>query len=290
MLRYMRRLEARDLSLTTSMIPLGSCTMKLNATAEMMPVTWPEFGRLHPFAPADQAAGLRDALRAARGLAGRDHRLRRGLAAAQRGLAGRVRGPAGDPRVPREPRRRAPRRVPHPRLRARHEPRVARRWPASRWWRSPATRRGNIDVDDLRKKAAAHAQDLAALMVTYPSTHGVFEETIEEICRIVHEHGGQVYMDGANMNAQVGLTRPGGHRRRRLPPEPAQDLLHPARRRRPGHGPDRRGQAPGAVPARASARGGLGRGRGRRLRRPVRQRQHPADPVDVHRDDGRRTA
>ena len=101
-------------------------------------------------------------------------------------------------------------------------------------------------------KAAEHKDDLAALMVTYPSTHGVFEESIREICEIVHEHGGQVYMDGANMNAQVGLTPPRRHRRRRLPPEPAQDLLHPARRRRAGHGADRRRRAPRAVPARPS--------------------------------------
>ena len=105
MLRYIHRLEARDLSLTTSMIPLGSCTMKLNATAEMMPVTWPEFGELHPFAPAEQTQGYAQLFARARGLAGRDHRLRRRLAAAERRLAGRVRGPAGHPRLPREPRR-----------------------------------------------------------------------------------------------------------------------------------------------------------------------------------------
>ncbi|MDZ7652645.1 MAG: hypothetical protein U5L03_08930 [Burkholderiaceae bacterium] len=99
---------------------------------------------------------------------------------------------------------------------------------------------GNIDVADLKAKAEQHSPSLAALMVTYPSTHGVFEEAIGEICDVVHEHGGQVYMDGANLNAQVGLCQARRVRRRRLPPEPAQDLLHPPRRRRAGHGPDRR--------------------------------------------------
>ena len=120
---------------------------------------------------------------------------------------------------------------------------------ACRWSSSACDAHGNIDVADLRAKAEQHTDTLAALMITYPSTHGVFEDAIQEICAIVHEHGGQVYMDGANMNAQVGLTSPAAHRRRRVPPEPAQDVRHPARRRRPGHGPDRRGGAPGAVPA-----------------------------------------
>ena len=99
---------------------------------------------------------------------------------------------------------------------------------------------GNVDVDDLEAKADEHADRLAALMVTYPSTHGVFEETIRDICAIVHEHGGQVYLDGANLNALVGLAKPGRVRRRRLPPQPAQDVLHPARRRRARRGADRR--------------------------------------------------
>ena len=126
-------------------------------------------------------------------------------------------------------------------------------------------------------------------MVTYPSTHGVFEESIREICEIVHAHGGQVYMDGANMNAQVGLTPPGRHRRGRLPPEPAQDLLHPARRRRAGHGADRRGRAPRAVPARPSGDAGSGSAAvdRRRLRRALRQPQHPHHLLGVHRAHGR---
>jgi glycine dehydrogenase len=207
MLRYMRRLEARDLSLTTSMIPLGSCTMKLNATAEMMPVTWAEFGKLHPFAPADQAEGyatlfrdLESWLAEITGFAAVSLQPNAGSQGEYAGLLA---------------------------IRGYHESRgEAHRGvcliPVSAHGTNPASAalagfqvvavacdaKGNIEVEDLRKKAAAHAQDLAALMVTYPSTHGVFEETIEEVCRIVHEHGGQVYMDGANMNAQVGLTRP----------------------------------------------------------------------------------
>ena len=123
MLRYIHRLQARDLSLTTSMIPLGSCTMKLNATSEMLPVTWPEFGEMHPFAPAAQTKGYAQIFRGPRGMAGRDHRLRRRLPAAQRRLAGRVRGAAGHPRVPREPGRGPAQRVPDPGLRPRHQPR-----------------------------------------------------------------------------------------------------------------------------------------------------------------------
>ncbi len=151
--------------------------------------------------------------------------------------------------------------------------------------------RGNIDVADLSAKADEHAAQLSALMVTYPSTHGVFEGSIREICEIVHGHGGQVYMDGANLNAQVGLCRPARPRCRRLPSQPAQDVLHPARRRRTRHGTDRRGEAPGAVPARPSGgaagsrevmRHGLGGA--------VGQPQHSADLVELHPDDGRRGA
>ncbi len=208
MLRYMRRLEARDLSLTTSMIPLGSCTMKLNATSEMMPVTWPEFGRLHPFAPADQAQGyatlfaqLEDWLSEITGFAAVSLQPNAGSQGEYAGLLA---------------------------IRGYHENRGDHHRdvcliPVSAHGTNPASAAlagfkvvavacdamGNIELDDLRRKAEAHAKDLAALMVTYPSTHGVFEETIEEVCRIVHDHGGQVYMDGANMNAQVGLTRPG---------------------------------------------------------------------------------
>jgi glycine dehydrogenase len=208
MLRYIKRLEARDLSLTSAMIPLGSCTMKLNATTEMMPVSWREFNRLHPFAPRDQAAGyqllfsqLEYQLAEITGFAAVSLQPNAGSQGEYAGLLV---------------------------IRAYHRSRgEAHRTtcliPQSAHGTNPASAvmagmqvvpvksdaRGNVDLDDLRAKAAAHKETLAALMVTYPSTHGVFEGSIREICRIVHEHGGQVYMDGANMNAQVGLCRPG---------------------------------------------------------------------------------
>src|SRR5919106_1383389 len=208
MLRYIKRLEARDLSLTSAMIPLGSCTMKLNATTEMMPVSWREFNRLHPFAPRDQAAGyqllfsqLEYQLAEITGFAAVSLQPNAGSQGEYAGLLV---------------------------IRAYHRSRGESHRttcliPQSAHGTNPASAvmagmqvvpvksdvHGNIDVADLRAKAAAHQDTLAALMVTYPSTHGVFEGSIREICRIVHEHGGQVYMDGANMNAQVGLCRPG---------------------------------------------------------------------------------
>jgi glycine dehydrogenase len=208
MLRYLRRLESRDLSLTHSMIPLGSCTMKLNATAEMFPISWPEFARLHPFAPGDQLAGnkqMADLLGAwlaeITGFAAVSLQPNAGSQGEYAGLLA---------------------------IRAYHRSRgEAHRnvclIPQSAHGTNPASavmvgfkvvpvatlKDGDIDIADLRKKADQHANDLAALMVTYPSTHGVFEPTIREVCEIVHSHGGQVYMDGANMNAQVGLCRPG---------------------------------------------------------------------------------
>ncbi len=208
MLRYIKRLEARDLSLTAAMIPLGSCTMKLNATTEMMPVSWREWNRLHPFAPRDQAAGyqmlfnqLEYQLAEITGFAKVSLQPNAGSQGEYTGLLV---------------------------IRAYHEARAQQHRvtcliPQSAHGTNPASAimagmkvvavksddRGNIDVGDLRAKALAHKDTLAALMVTYPSTHGVFESSIREICRIVHEHGGQVYLDGANMNAQVGLCRPG---------------------------------------------------------------------------------
>ena len=208
MMRYIKRLESRDLSLTASMIPLGSCTMKLNAAAEMFPVSWPEFARIHPFAPIKQTRGyqklfeqLETWLAEITGFAGISLQPNAGAQGEYTGLLV---------------------------IRAYHESRgEARRdiclIPASAHGTNPASavmaglkvvavacdQEGNIDVADLRAKAGAHKDNLAALMVTYPSTHGVFEETIREICEIVHANGGQVYMDGANMNAQVGLTSPG---------------------------------------------------------------------------------
>ena len=115
--------------------------------------------------------------------------------------------------------------------------------------------RGDVDVDDLRAKAEKHSKNLAAVMITYPSTHGVFEEHIRDICDIVHSHGGQVYLDGANLNAQVGLSRPGDYGADVSPPQFAQDVLHPAWRRRPRHGPDRRQGASRTAPARAIPQG-----------------------------------
>jgi glycine cleavage system P protein (glycine dehydrogenase) len=210
MLRYLKKLESRDLSLCHSMIPLGSCTMKLNATAEMFPVSWPEFARLHPFAPADQARGYLDMCRQLEewlaeitGFAAVSLQPNAGAQGEYAGLLA---------------------------IRAYHFSRnEAHRnvclIPTSAHGTNPASavmagfevipvatlKDGDIDLADLRAKAEQHARDLAALMVTYPSTHGVFEPTIREICKIVHAHGGQVYMDGANMNAQVGLCRPGDY-------------------------------------------------------------------------------
>ncbi len=207
MMRYIRSLERKDIGLDTSMIPLGSCTMKLNAAAEMIPVTQPGFSRIHPFAPPKQAAGyaeifagLEKALAEITGFAGVSLQPNSG---AQGELAGLLV------------------------IRAWHQSRGQGHRnvvliPASAHGTNPASAvmagmkvvvtasdaKGYIDIADLKKKADEHATDLAALMVTYPSTHGVYEEGIREICEIVHSHGGQVYMDGANMNAQVGLTSP----------------------------------------------------------------------------------
>jgi glycine dehydrogenase len=207
MLRYLRALESKDLALNVSMIPLGSCTMKLNATTEMIPVTWPGFGKLHPFAPPEQAAGYHAMF-------------------AQLGLwLGEITGFAS---VSLQPNAGAQGEYTGLLvIRAWHESRgdagrTVCLIPSSAHGTNPASavmagmqvvvvrcdEAGNIDVADLERKATENAGTLAALMVTYPSTHGVFEESIREICRIVHAHGGQVYMDGANMNAQVGLCRP----------------------------------------------------------------------------------
>jgi len=208
LLRYMRKLSDRDLALDRAMIPLGSCTMKLNATAEMIPVTWPEFGALHPFAPADQAKGyyelFDDLKKWLVEITGYDAVSLQPNSGAQGEYAGLLA------------------------IRGYHHARgdlhrTVCLIPSSAHGTNPASAQmvgmdvvvvncdaeGNVDVDDLRAKAEKHSADLAALMVTYPSTHGVFEERIREICEITHQHGGQVYMDGANMNAQVGLSRPG---------------------------------------------------------------------------------
>ncbi|MEO7217161.1 MAG: aminomethyl-transferring glycine dehydrogenase [Gemmatimonadaceae bacterium] len=208
LLRYIYRLQARDLSLVHSMIPLGSCTMKLNATAEMMPITWPLFNRIHPFAPVDQAAGYAQLFRELEAdlaeITGFDAVSLQPNAGSQGEYSGLLAIAAYH----------ASRGEPHRKICL---------IPQSAHGTNPASAvmagmsvvvvktdaSGNIDVADLREKAAAHSADLGALMITYPSTHGVFERTIVDICDIVHASGGQVYMDGANMNAMVGLGRPG---------------------------------------------------------------------------------
>jgi len=207
MLRYIHRLEAKDLSLTTSMIPLGSCTMKLNATVEMIPVTWPEFGDLHPYAPADQAAGYAMLFEQLETWLGQITGLPAVSLQPNAGSQGEYAGLL------------AIRRYHHARGEKERDvcliPVSAHGTNASSaviaGFRCVAVKcdeRGNIDVGDLRERVSEHSDRLGALMITYPSTHGVFEESVREICSVIHEGGGQVYMDGANMNAQVGLTSP----------------------------------------------------------------------------------
>ncbi len=287
MLRYIRRLESRDLSLTHSMIPLGSCTMKLNATAEMIPVTWPQFGKLHPFAPSSQAQGykvlfeqLEQMLASITGFAGVSLQPNAGSQGEYAGLLvirayqqHRGQGHRNVCLIPSS----AHGTNPASAVMAGYQVVVVK-----------CDESGNIDVADLRAKAEQHKDKLAALMVTYPSTHGVFEEEIKEICAVVHEHGGQVYMDGANLNAQVGLTSPAA-----IGADVCHINLHktfciPHGGGGPGHGPHLRGEPPGEVPPAALGhchgwqrghRGGVGGA--------VGQRQHPGHLVDVHRDDGR---
>src|SRR3954469_656217 len=210
LLRYMRKLSDRDLALDRAMIPLGSCTMKLNATSEMIPLSWPEFAHLHPFAPRQQAEGYQTLFKRLErwlcDITGYDEISLQPNSGAQGEYAGllAIRGYHT----------------------ARGEPhRTVCLIPSSAHGTNPASasmagmevvvvacdERGDVDVNDLRVKAKQHAKDLAAIMITYPSTHGVFEEHITEICDVVHDHGGQVYLDGANMNAQVGLARPGDY-------------------------------------------------------------------------------
>jgi glycine dehydrogenase len=210
LLRYMRRLADRDLALDRAMIPLGSCTMKLNATAEMIPLTWPAFGSLHPFAPRQQANGYHALFARLEkwlcDITGYDAISLQPNSGAQGEYAGLLA------------------------IRGYHAARGESHRnvcliPSSAHGTNPASAsmagmevvvvacdiRGDVDVNDLRTKAEKHSKNLAAVMITYPSTHGVFEEHIREICDIVHGHGGQVYLDGANMNAQVGLARPGDY-------------------------------------------------------------------------------
>ena len=286
MLRYMRGLADRDLALDRCMIPLGSCTMKLNATAEMMPLTWPEFANLHPFAPEGQAQGyatmIAELAAMLRKITGYDAISFQPNSGAQGEFSGllairawhRSRGQGG---------------------------RTVCLIPASAHGTNPASAHmagmevvvvrcnedGNVDIDDLRAKASAHADRLAAIMLTYPSTHGVFEEGVREICDIVHDHGGQVYLDGANLNAQVGLARPADY---------GADVGHLNLHKTFAipHG----GGGPGAGPigvkahlqpflpghpfaARSAGRGGTGR------RRALRFRVDPRHFLDVLPHDGR---
>jgi glycine dehydrogenase len=208
MLRYLFRLQEKDISLTRSMIPLGSCTMKLNATTEMIPITWPEFADMHPFAPADQAGGYREMMDELKAMladiGGYDSVSLQPNSGAQGEYTGLLT------------------------IRKYHESRGETHRdicliPSSAHGTNPASAammgwkvvvvdcdtEGNVDLSDLRAKAAAHSANLAALMITYPSTHGVFEEDVGEICGVIHDNGAQVYMDGANLNALVGICRPG---------------------------------------------------------------------------------
>jgi glycine dehydrogenase len=210
MLRYLHHLASRDLSLTTSMIALGSCTMKLNASTEMEPVTWPEFGRIHPFAPEDQAEGYRTITRELEGWLAEITGFKAVSLQPNSGAQGEYAGLLT--------------------IRAYHQDRgEAHRnvclIPSSAHGTNPASavmagmevhvvrvdENGSIDIADLEARAKKDADRLAAIMITYPSTHGVFEEHVRDVCRIVHENGGLVYLDGANLNAQVGLARPGDY-------------------------------------------------------------------------------
>lgn len=207
MLRYIKRLENKDLSLVHSMIPLGSCTMKLNATTEMIPVTWPEFGKMHPFAPTDQTHGYQrlfaDLKRWLSEITGFADVSLQPNSGAQGEFAGLM-----VIRAYHESRSEGHRNVALIPTSAHGTNFASAVMAGDRVVLVNCDERGNIDLEDLQAKAEQHADHLAALMVTYPSTHGVFEEDIQEICAVVHQHGGLVYMDGANMNAQVGLTSP----------------------------------------------------------------------------------
>ena len=293
MLRYLRHLQVKDVALDQSMIPLGSCTMKLNATTEMIPVTWRTFAMLHPFAPLEQAQGymqLFEELEAMLAeITGFDAVSLQPNAGSQGEYAGLLA------------------------IRGYHESRGDTHRdvcliPVSAHGTNPASavmagmkvvvvacdEHGNVDVADLKKKAAEHAANLAALMITYPSTHGVFEEAVKDIC----DDRPCPWRPGLSRRRQpqcAGGPRAARRTRRRcLPHEPAQDLLHPAWRRRAGHGADRRQGASGTLPAGPQRgdgrepRGGPQPGAGCRLGRTLGLGLDPADLLDLYRHDGRR--
>ena len=289
MLRYLRRLSARDYALDRGMIPLGSCTMKLNATTEMEPVSLPGFADLHPFAPAEDALGYRKLIDQLESwladVTGYDRVSIQPNAGSQGELAGllAIRGyhqanGEGERRVCLIPS-------------SAHGTNAASAVMAGMKVvvvKSAAD--GSVDMDDLRQQCEEHRDDLAAIMVTYPSTHGAYEDTISDLCEMVHEAGGQVYVDGANLNALLGYAKPGRVRRRRVAPEPAQDVLHPARWRRSGRRPGRRARAPGAVPplARDAPRAREAHRHRPDQRGAVRLGRDPADLVGLRAADGRR--
>ena len=285
MLRYLKQLENKDLALNQAMIPLGSCTMKLNATSEMIPITWAEFANLHPFVPRGQAQGYRLMIEELEAwlcaITGFDAISMQPNSGAQGEYAGLVA------------------------IRKYHESRGEGQRdicliPSSAHGTNPASAQmvsmrvvivecdkgGNVDLEDLKRKAAEAGDRLSCLMITYPSTHGVYEENVREICAAIHAQGGQVYMDGANLNAQVGLARPA---------DIGADVSHMNLHKTfcipmavAGHGADRRQGAPGAVrgqsPCGRAGRSATGQRCGERGA--LGQREHPADQLDVHRHDG----
>jgi hypothetical protein len=288
MLRYLKKLQNRDLALDHSMISLGSCTMKLNASSEMIPITWPEFADIHPFAPLDQAQGylqmigeLESWLKAITGFDAICMQPNSGAQGEYAGLVAIARYHASRGETQRK----------------------VCLIPKSAHGTNPATAQmcgmrvvvvdcddaGNIDLADLKAKAAQNAANLACLMITYPSTHGVFEEAVKDICAIVHQHGGQVYMDGANLNAQVGLTSPA-----LIGADVSHMNLHktfciPHGGGGPGMGPIglKAHLAPFMANHRVQPISGPHAGPGRGRRGPLGIGLDPADLVDVYRHDGR---
>ena len=257
--------------------------MKLNATTEMEPVGLPGFADIHPFAPLESTPGYLALIDELEEWLAERHRLRQGLGPAQRREPGRAGRAPGHPRLP-PVAGRAERDVCLIPSSAHGTNAASAVMAGMRVVVVAALGDGTVDLDDLRAKCEEHGDRLAAIMVTYPSTHGVYEEGIGEMCALVHRYGGQVYIDGANLNALLGLAEPGRVRRRRLPPEPAQDLLHPPRRRRARGRTGGGGRAPGAVPPVAPAAPAPEPARGDRpgQRGALRQRRDPVHQLGLH--------